>query len=329
MKNSSYALDIIVPHYKEPWETVQKFFAMLDIQRGVDFDSFRVILVNDGEENAFPDDSFDLCPYRVDQLSIPHAGVSAARNHGIRNANAEWVMFCDCDDMFFHPYAMEDIMNVLPARETDLLWSDFFMESKKDPRGPVIQKKSFNAVFVHGKLFRRTFLMDNDLFFDEEIGYCEDSLFCTFAYTMADENRVGHIVSQVPPYVWCDTEGSVTNVNKTKDIAPISVFHRNKKVCELYRKRRSHDEYCCMVARTVMDAYHSLNVLPLTDKMIAMKADFRAWFNAHKKEWENVPYDTLKAIKESSRKSLYPSDSNFQERITVTQWLRYLEKEDA
>lgn len=88
MKNSSYVLDIIVPHYKEPLEIVQKFFSMLDIQRGVDFDSFRVILVNDGEENAFPDSYFESLPYPFRQISIPHSGVSAARNAGLDAAQA-------------------------------------------------------------------------------------------------------------------------------------------------------------------------------------------------------------------------------------------------
>ena len=41
-------LDIIVPHYKEPWEVGRPLFEMLALQRGVSFSDFRVILVNDG-----------------------------------------------------------------------------------------------------------------------------------------------------------------------------------------------------------------------------------------------------------------------------------------
>ena len=115
------SLDIIMPHYKEPWDTVKKFFAMLELQRGIDFHSFRVLIVNDGKENAFPLNQFSSFPYEVLQISITHAGVSAARNAGLLASEAEWVMFCDCDDMFAHPYALLDIhiVNIVLAGHKD------------------------------------------------------------------------------------------------------------------------------------------------------------------------------------------------------------------
>lgn len=75
-------LDIIMTHYTEHWATGAKFFNMLDLQRDVDFAQIRVILVNDGKENKLPEEYFSGRPYRVEQISIDHAGVSAARNAG-------------------------------------------------------------------------------------------------------------------------------------------------------------------------------------------------------------------------------------------------------
>lgn len=319
-------LDIIVTHSTEKWDTVKNFFTMLALQRGIDFDAFKVILVNDGEENAFTDITFADMPFRVEQMSIPKSGVSAARNAGIRAAKAEWLMFCDCDDMFFNPYALMDILNVLPAPKVDLLWSDIFIEDKKRFRATVIQKKGLNYVFNHGKVYRRKFLLDNGIFFDENIDYCEDSLFNTTAFTIVDDKRVGHIVTQAPTYVWCDVEGSVTNMSKTQDIAPISVFHRNEKVCELYKTHRPREEYCGMVARTVIDAYHALNVLQLSGALLSMRDEFAAWFRLHEREWESVPYETVKKIKESSRKSMFPSDAKIREDISVSRWLESLKR---
>lgn len=105
-------LDIIVTHYDEPWETGAKFFQMLDIQRKVDFQQIRVILVNDGEEHSLPSEYFEGRPYRVTQISIPHAGISAARNAGIEKATAEWICFCDFDDMFADVYSLWSVLNV-------------------------------------------------------------------------------------------------------------------------------------------------------------------------------------------------------------------------
>ena len=125
-------LDIIMPHYDELWEEGEKFFAMLDLQRGADFSQIRVIFVEDGEENTIADEHFENRSYAVEHITIPHGGVSAARNAGLKASQAEWVMFCDFDDMFSNVYALRDILNVLPAPDYDVLWTEFCSEDKKN-----------------------------------------------------------------------------------------------------------------------------------------------------------------------------------------------------
>ena len=320
-------LDIIVTHYKEPWDVGAKFFSMLDLQRGVDFGDFRVILVNDGEENALPDEHFLNRPYKVEQISIPHAGVSAARNEGIRVATADWIMICDFDDTFANVYALMDILNVLPA-DVDLLWSDLYVERRSENGVVTLDEQGLNGVFNHGKVYRRQFLLDNDIWFDPFLPYCEDSLFNTVAYTVCKENRVAKIVTKNMLYIWCDTEGSVTNTMKNRQKGRYYTYYRNKKVCEVYKRHRPHDQYCGMIARTIMDAYYALNVRgELEDYMREMKKDFLAWYREHKQEWRSVPYETLKLIKEKSRKCSGPKNAGTIEEISVSQWLSTLEKE--
>ena len=41
-------LDLIVTHYREPWEVGKQLFDMIAMQREVDFRDISVILVNDG-----------------------------------------------------------------------------------------------------------------------------------------------------------------------------------------------------------------------------------------------------------------------------------------
>ena len=83
-------LDIIMPHYDEPWSTGKPFFDMLGAQRMVDFRKIRVILVHDGT-SVFDRKIFAEYPFEVDQYRIEHRGVAAARNFGLRKAEAEWV----------------------------------------------------------------------------------------------------------------------------------------------------------------------------------------------------------------------------------------------
>lgn len=318
-------LDIIMTHYTEPWEVGKKFFAMLDLQRGVDFGDFRVILVNDGKEHELPDECFSGRPYQVEQISINHAGVSAARNEGLRRAKSEWVMFCDFDDTFGNVYAMLDIMNVLPAPNVDLLWSNLYVERVGENGMVSLTMEGLNGVFNHGKVYRRKFLIDHGIWFDTSLPYCEDSLFNTVAYTICDQNRIGQIVTKNALYIWCDTENSVTNTMKNRQMGRYYTYYRNKKVCEIYKKYRPHDQYCAMIARTIIDAYYALNVRFLDEKMQEMKKDFLAWYQEHKAQWKQVPYETLKLVKEKSRKCSGPSDAGTLEEVSVTKWLKQLE----
>ena len=107
-------IDFIVTHHNEPWNIGRKFFLMLSMQRNVDFDKINVIIVQDGVEGALEWKSiFESCPYNVNVVTIPHSGIAAARNVGIQNATADWVMFCDFDDMFSDVYSLYMLLNVL------------------------------------------------------------------------------------------------------------------------------------------------------------------------------------------------------------------------
>ena len=111
-KNRMNTLDIIVPHYKEPWEFCKYLFDTIAIQRGMLFDNVRVIMVNDGKQVDSNLTAKDLSaierdyPFQTDVYFKPHEGVSAARNYGLRQSDADYVMFCDADDGFLNSYSL-------------------------------------------------------------------------------------------------------------------------------------------------------------------------------------------------------------------------------
>ena len=280
-------IDIIMPHYREPWEVGRKFFQMLDLQRGINFEGIRVILVHDGTE-PFPDEFFADRPYRVDQITIDHAGVSAARNEGLRNATAEWVMFCDFDDMFAHAYAMQDILNVLPAPGYDLLWMNFFTEDRAKDGSMRYNVHGMNWVHIHGKLYRRQHLLESNLWFDEDIDFNEDSLFNAMLDTFTAPKRTGQIKTQFPAYIWCFNPDSITTTLGSRERSIIGQYKRNKKVTEVFRARMPFERYLMMIARTVSDAYYALNADDLSPALMEMQDDFKAWFAKHKVLYDMV-----------------------------------------
>lgn len=330
-------LDIIVPHYREPWAAGSKFFAMLDLQRGIDFDQIHVIVVQDGEEGKLPDECFRGRPYTVDCLTIPHGGVSAARNAGLKFAQDDWVMFCDYDDVFAHVYALRDILSVLPAPGYDLLWADFIAEDRTKDGQTVCHRRGQNFVFIHAKLYRRQFLLENGLFFPEDLEYNEDSAFNAIADTYLETQRVGKIEAALPLYVWCFNAGSATATQGNRGKALAGLYARNKKVCDVFRRRVPFDRYIAMIARTIWDAYHALNVEELTPELEEMREDFKGWYARHKILFDMTDDETMQETGKISalahtrgdeeEKARWPNEhtTKFLENRSLEEWLKGVE----
>lgn len=64
--------------------------------------SIEIIVVNDGSQDATADIVLNFAQRnsRIRLDNQDNAGVSAARNHGIREAKGKWLMFADADDWF-------------------------------------------------------------------------------------------------------------------------------------------------------------------------------------------------------------------------------------
>lgn len=90
-------LSIIIPIYKIKESYLRE---CLDSLLAQDMRDFQIIAVDDGS----PDQSGDICDEyaqkdeRVIVIHQENAGVSVARNAGIKAATTEWITFVDPDD---------------------------------------------------------------------------------------------------------------------------------------------------------------------------------------------------------------------------------------
>ena len=199
-------LDLMITHWTEPWTVGAKAFRMLSLQRGVDWDNVRVTLVHDGSEK-FPERYFGKYPFKVKQVCLPHGGIAAARNWCIEHSTAKWIKWNDFDDMFANVFALHDIMNVLETEDFDLLWFDLLWQDHNILR----IRRERNPVFVHDKVFRRSFLTDNQIRFNEELTWCEDSAFLSLVEMEINHQRIGKIKCDSPIYLYNVREGSLCN----------------------------------------------------------------------------------------------------------------------
>lgn len=180
-----------------------------------------VILVDDGstDESGMIADQFAETDNRVSVLHKPNAGVSNTRNLGLSLAKGEWVTFVDSDDTVSVNYVEEMLNSSTP--ETDfclcnftLIKSDgssFLYETFRPGKG---HEESISNLYKTGwmcsagVLFRKSFLINNQLHFPEHINYTEDVWLITRAIYYA------HIINKTEKalyYYNIDNISSITH----------------------------------------------------------------------------------------------------------------------
>ena len=251
----SKLLEIVINHWDEPWEIVRPGIMMLSIQRRVDWENIGITIIHDGT-NKFPNELLSGLPFEINQVCIPHGGISAARNYAIDNIDATWIKFCDCDDTFAGVYSVSCIMDVLGnSSRHDMLMFPFVFDPYYGNQTVV----DGSPVFIHDKIFRRSFLIQNDLRFNEDLSFSEDFAFNSIIKTVIDSSRVGKIESNFPIYVWVQRRDGVANRPEFWLKNRVGLYHAHRYVEQEYRKRGFIKDADSMVGRTVAEVYAALS----------------------------------------------------------------------
>ena len=311
-------LDLIITHWTEPWEIVRKGFMMLSLQRGVDWDKIKIEVIHDGSE-CWPDEYFDFCPFKVHQTSISHRGIAGVRNYGIDHSEAEWIKFNDCDDMFNGIYALKTIMNKLEAADKyDMLWFDLYSESLDNI---VSINKKRDLIFTHGKVFRRSFLNDRHLRFNEELTWCEDSAFLAVVEMEIDPKRILKIDPGYPLYAYIARSGSLCNRPEIFFANLQSFFKRHCYVAEEFRKHRMMHNYYAMCYRTICDSYYTLCRAPgITQDKSEHEAAVWKWYESHKQACDSCSPEVKRTVIEAV--NMERGDGGVITKGDVAEWIR-------
>ena len=323
------SLDLIVTHYKEPFNIGKKFFDMLALQRDINFDDVGVILVNDGEENELPGNWTKLYPYRITQMSIPHGGVSKARNAGLDASKADYVMFCDFDDCFQNIFGLHLIFCGIAEDKWDLLRASFTEETLGDDGVMHLVSHDDDTVFVHGKIIRRQFLVDKNIRFHDKLTIHEDGYFNVLVYTLAKDHEQ-KINTSI--YLWAWNGESVVRKDRSDDYVLDTYSHLMKQRIALtdeFIKRQMPDSVMSTVIKTVCDSYYDFQQhawrLP-RNKARVERAE--RWFAAYLKRfaryYAEAKPDMVGQIAALGRARNLIKRTMFMESETLLQWLTHI-----
>ena len=301
---------------------------MVGLQRNIDFNDVGVILVNDGEDSALPDDLFKDYPYKVTNLTIPHGGVSRARNAGLDASKADWITVCDFDDQICSTLGLQLVFSAINEDDKDMYWTRFLEEVPVDG-AMKLQPHNRDVIFIHGKLYRRQWLVDNNIRFHPGLTLHEDVFFSHLAQAVADESRVGGI--ETGWYLRCHNPNSVGRTYGYRflfDTYDHLMKQRNEIVKE-FKKRGMDSQAKIAVSKTVVDAYYDFQTSfwRTKDNVERFKENER-WFCTFLKrygiDYSNSDTRAISKLAEGSRQYHYRQGCFLMECETIGQWLKHI-----
>lgn len=182
MDNYNSKISIIVPVYNVEHELSRCVDSILNQS----YRNFEVILVDDGSTDRCPSmcDAFVMKDSRVRVIHKTNGGLSSARNAGLRIASGEWILYVDSDDYILND-SCERLLAVGTKYDCDIVSADAvrefnggqeYMVHSSLADGMCYPSKDFIIKSVKPcewyapawlNLYRRSFLIENNLFFVE------------------------------------------------------------------------------------------------------------------------------------------------------------------
>ena len=199
-------LDILIPQYQETDNIIKPLLDSVAIQQNINFSDIGVIICNDGSKTFLTPKLLKSYPYEIQYYKEPHRGVSGTRNACLDHSTAEYVMFCDADDMFYNACGLYIVFREIENGGFDSLTS-VFIEESRDPltKKPVYINHEMDSTFVHGKIHRRQYLLDQNIRWNESLTIHEDSFFNILCQSLSQNVKY----SPSPFYLWRWRDDSV------------------------------------------------------------------------------------------------------------------------
>lgn len=200
-------LEILIAQYLETEEIIKPLLDSIAIQQGVNLNDINVIIANDGTNTILDDTFLNQYSFHIDYYLKDHEGLSGTRNFLLDRSGADYLMWCDADDMFLSNIGLQIIFSKIWEKEFDYLYSDFMREVKRD-NGNMKYDILKNEPHVHGKVFRRQFLLDNNIRWLDNLYHNDAVFFTPLCKGCANPDKIVYI--QYPFYLWKWNDNSTT-----------------------------------------------------------------------------------------------------------------------
>ncbi len=177
MKKSKIKVSVIIPVYN-----VEKYLSKcLDSVIDQTLKEIEIIVVNDGSTDCCFDiiKKYQKKDKRIIYLEQENQGQGSARNKGLKKASGEYITFVDSDD-FIELNMLELMYNQAINDESDMVICDYYRIKEEIKEkccafytkgNGVLENCILNTSGPCWKLIKRSLIIDNNLYFPEQIIY--------------------------------------------------------------------------------------------------------------------------------------------------------------
>lgn len=322
-------LQILVPQYNEPAEVLKNLLDSIKIQQGIDFNDIEVLIGNDGGEANLAEFFLTAYPYSIQYRQYEHSGPAGTRQKLFDEATADYVMFCDADDMFLSVLALYTIFAYL-QKGVDALVVDFIEEIKDRKTGRINYFVHHNDdKFVHGKVYRRRHLIDNKIVWYADIEHHEDSAYNLLALGTA---KVKDYCKQ-SLYLWKWRDESICRADPLYVLKTYPrMIYSNANLVTDFISRNLYDKAKFHLGVLVYNTYYMLNSPAWLDPMNAKyryetEKCFKEYYAKFKDLFNRINPDMRNQIISGIKRRVM-SEGITLEKFTFDEWIDHIEELD-
>lgn len=318
-------LDILIPQYKETDEILKPMLDSIALQQNVDFKDIGVIIVNDGSDTFLSDNFLNSYPFKIIYYKNEHKGVSATRQKAFDLSKADYVMFCDADDMFYNMCGLWIIFREMQTGFDSM--TSVFVEEGKLPNGEhTYINRELDSTFVHGKVHRRGYLLEQNIKWNPDLTIHEDSYFNILCQKCSTNVKY----CQSPFYLWKWRDESICR----SDFKYILKTYNNMLdsstalINELLRRNKYPDAQF-YAASMIFDAYFTMNKDEWINQENKEYRDntekrFAQFYRTFKQMATSISPEVKAQILQGLRNRFY-QEGMLLESVTFNEWIKHIE----
>lgn len=243
-------LAILIPQYKETDEIIQPLLDSIKMQNGINLNDIEIIICNDGSETLLSEDFLKSYKLPIKYYVCAHKGPAGTRNNCMSYADAEYYMFCDADDCFSDMMALYNIMNCITAKHPDVIISPFYLENILNDK-LVFSIIKAEDIHIHGKIFKKSFLEEKNITWEEKLLLHEDTYFTLLAL-----NETMNVATFSSPfYIWKYYKNSITRSADDVYEQSIKVIDSAIMLIEEFKRRELEEAARSYIAGTIYYIY--------------------------------------------------------------------------